>query len=81
MDPVLGEFLSISNIVFCILFGIEMIMKWIAYGMKKYFTDFWTILDFAIVCVSIMMHTVILNIFFADLFELQRHFYKAFKFN
>ncbi|XP_074649873.1 sodium channel protein 1 brain-like isoform X1 [Tubulanus polymorphus] len=53
LDAVRVEVLYYLNIVFAILFTIEMFLKWIAYGFKKYFTSFWTILDFIIVVVSI----------------------------
>ena len=48
----LKQALYILNIIFCVLFGIEMLMKWIAYGFTRYFTRFWTVLDFCIVVVS-----------------------------
>jgi len=41
-----------TNLGFCLLFTIEMILKWVALGFWKYFTSFWTILDFVIVFVS-----------------------------
>ncbi|XP_057323891.1 sodium channel protein 60E isoform X2 [Microplitis mediator] len=41
-----------TNLVFCMLFSIEMLLKWLALGFCKYFTSFWTILDFIIVFVS-----------------------------
>ena len=41
------------NIIFAVLFTVEMLMKWLAYGFRKYFTSFWTLLDFCIVVVSI----------------------------
>lgn len=41
-----------TNLVFCLLFSIEMLLKWLALGFCKYFTSFWTILDFIIVFVS-----------------------------
>ncbi|XP_013413556.1 sodium channel protein 1 brain [Lingula anatina] len=53
MNPQLGEALRILNTIFTVLFTIEMLLKWIAFGFKKYFTDFWTILDFVIVCISV----------------------------
>ncbi|KAL8589096.1 hypothetical protein ACOMHN_017259 [Nucella lapillus] len=49
----LNEALNVLNIIFCVLFGIEMLMKWAAYGFTKYFTKFWTILDFCIVVISV----------------------------
>lgn len=34
--------------VFTYLFLLEMLLKWIAFGLKKYFTDPWCWLDFLI---------------------------------
>ncbi|XP_064620216.1 sodium channel protein 1 brain-like isoform X2 [Lineus longissimus] len=51
-DPTKQLVLQYLNYVFAILFTIEMLMKWAAYGYKKYFTSFWTILDFLIVLIS-----------------------------
>ncbi|XP_052873705.1 sodium channel protein 60E-like [Anopheles cruzii] len=42
-----------TNLVFCLIFIIEMFLKWIALGFTKYFSSFWTILDFVIVFVSV----------------------------
>ncbi|BES91366.1 Sodium channel [Nesidiocoris tenuis] len=42
-----------TNLAFSALFSIEMLLKWIALGFNKYFTSFWTVLDFLIVFVSI----------------------------
>jgi len=42
------------NIIFAVIFGVEMLMKWCAFGFKKYFTNLWCLLDFAIVVVSIL---------------------------
>ena len=39
--------------VFAVLFTIEMLLKWVAFGLWRYFTSAWTCLDFVIVCVSI----------------------------
>ena len=41
---------------FSIIFMCEMVMKWTAYGFKKYFTDAWCWLDFIIVAVTIDTH-------------------------
>ncbi|KAH8346359.1 hypothetical protein KR084_007257, partial [Drosophila pseudotakahashii] len=41
------------NFSFCLIFVVEMILKWLALGFSKYFTSFWTILDFIIVFVSV----------------------------
>ena len=44
--------LKIVNMVFAVLFTIEMLLKWVAFGLWRYFTSAWTCLDFVIVCVS-----------------------------
>ncbi len=46
--------LKVVNMVFAVLFTIEMLLKWIAFGLFRYFTSMWTCLDFVIVCVSIL---------------------------
>ncbi|XP_064410682.1 sodium channel protein type 2 subunit alpha-like isoform X3 [Latimeria chalumnae] len=40
--------------VFTYVFVLEMLLKWIAYGFKKYFTNAWCWLDFLIVDVSLV---------------------------
>lgn len=52
-NPTLELALKYLDYIFFVIFAVEMVMKWIAYGLKKYFTTFWTILDFGIVAVSI----------------------------
>ncbi|XP_066905494.1 sodium channel protein 60E [Halyomorpha halys] len=42
-----------TNLGFCVLFSVEMALKWVALGFYKYFSSFWTILDFTIVFVSV----------------------------
>ncbi|XP_055533096.1 sodium channel protein 60E isoform X2 [Wyeomyia smithii] len=42
-----------TNFAFCLIFIIEMLLKWVALGFTKYFSSFWTILDFIIVFVSV----------------------------
>jgi hypothetical protein len=49
---VLKNILYWTNLGFCALFSIEMMLKWLALGFWRYFTSFWTILDFIIVFVS-----------------------------
>lgn len=44
-----------TNMVFCVIFTIEMLLKWLAFGFTRYFTSFWTILDFIIVLVSFLL--------------------------
>ena len=43
--------LKIVNLVFAVLFTVEMFLKWIAFGLNKYFASVWTCLDFVIVLV------------------------------
>ncbi|GLV43437.1 Na channel protein 60E [Carabus blaptoides fortunei] len=52
-SPELKYYLYWTNMAFCIIFTIEMILKWVALGFNKYFSSFWTILDFIIVFVSV----------------------------
>ncbi|KAJ8670425.1 hypothetical protein QAD02_001684 [Eretmocerus hayati] len=52
-NPSLKAVLYWTNLVFSLLFSVEMLLKWLALGYCKYFTSFWTILDFIIVFVSI----------------------------
>ncbi|KAL5288421.1 hypothetical protein ACFFRR_008949 [Megaselia abdita] len=42
-----------TNFTFSLIFVVEMVLKWLALGFSKYFTSFWTILDFIIVFVSV----------------------------
>lgn len=51
-NPELKKVLYWTNLAFSIIFIIEMFLKWIALGFYKYFTSFWTLLDFLIVFVS-----------------------------
>jgi hypothetical protein len=50
--PRLKAVLHIGDKVFTYLFAFEMLLKWVAYGWKKYFSDGWCWLDFIIVTVS-----------------------------
>uniref|UniRef100_A0A1I8HN50 Sodium channel protein n=1 Tax=Macrostomum lignano TaxID=282301 RepID=A0A1I8HN50_9PLAT len=52
-QPTLKTVLGYLDIVFTIIFCIEMVLKWVSMGFKKYFTEFWSILDCIIVCISI----------------------------
>ncbi|KAH9635801.1 hypothetical protein HF086_002361, partial [Spodoptera exigua] len=45
----LKKILYWTNLGFCMIFIIEMFLKWIALGFFRYFTSFWTLLDFTIV--------------------------------
>lgn len=49
--PLLKEILQYMDKVFTVLFLFEMLLKWLAFGFKKYFTNAWCWLDFVIVLV------------------------------
>ncbi|XP_051983671.1 sodium channel protein type 4 subunit alpha-like [Xyrauchen texanus] len=51
---VLKVVLEYADKVFSYIFVLEMFLKWIAYGFKKYFTNYWCWLDFLIVDVSLI---------------------------
>ncbi|KAH3854426.1 hypothetical protein DPMN_096968 [Dreissena polymorpha] len=53
--PMLKRVLSYMDEVFTVVFFLEMILKWYAFGFKYYFTDAWCWLDFIIVSVSLIM--------------------------
>jgi len=38
--------------IFTAVFVAEMLMKWVGFGLKKYFSSGWCLLDFGIVVVS-----------------------------
>ncbi|KAM9572880.1 sodium channel protein type 5 subunit alpha-like [Guaruba guarouba] len=46
--------LSFLDKIFTFIFFLEMLLKWVAYGFKKYFTNAWCWLDFLIVGVSLI---------------------------
>ncbi|NWU51632.1 SCN5A protein, partial [Dromas ardeola] len=48
------KLLEYADIIFTYIFFMEMLLKWVAYGLHSYFTNAWCWLDFIIVCVSIM---------------------------
>lgn len=51
--PVLQDILYYMDRIFTVIFFIEMLVKWLALGFKKYFTNAWCWLDFLIVMVSV----------------------------
>jgi hypothetical protein len=51
-NPRLQNILRWTNTTFAILFAMEMVIKWIALGIKYYFSSVWTALDFVIVMVN-----------------------------
>ncbi|NWS70727.1 SCN1A protein, partial [Crotophaga sulcirostris] len=46
--------LEYADGIFTYIFFMEMLLKWVAYGLHSYFTNAWCWLDFIIVCVSII---------------------------
>ncbi|XP_039539547.1 sodium channel, voltage-gated, type I-like, alpha [Pimephales promelas] len=46
--------LEVADKVFTYIFILEMLLKWVAYGFAKYFTNLWCWLDFVIVDVSLI---------------------------
>ena len=44
--------LRILNIIFCVMFFLEMALKMIGLGLKKYLKNPWNLLDFVIVVVG-----------------------------
>ncbi|CAL8324529.1 unnamed protein product [Boreogadus saida] len=51
---VIKVILEYADKIFTYIFILEMLLKWIAYGFKKYFTNYWCWLDFLIVDVSLV---------------------------
>lgn len=45
--------LNILDILFTCIFLVEMLLKWIGFGLKKYFSDAWCWLDFLILHVRL----------------------------
>ena len=50
--PVLQDLLYYMDRIFTVIFTMEMVVKWLALGFVKYFTNAWCWLDFVIVMVS-----------------------------
>ncbi|XP_054027181.1 sodium channel protein type 5 subunit alpha [Dryobates pubescens] len=48
------DMLAFLDKIFTFVFVLEMVLKWVAYGFKKYFTNAWCWLDFFIVGVSLI---------------------------
>jgi hypothetical protein len=61
LKPRLKYFLEIADKIFTMIFFAEVILKCLAYGCHKYFTDGWCWLDFAIVMVRLFK--IELNLF------------------
>ena len=57
-QPKFSHILSIFDKIFTVIFTIELILKWFAYGIKTYFKNGWNRLDFVIVVVSVLGTTL-----------------------
>ncbi|XP_053455663.1 sodium channel protein type 10 subunit alpha isoform X3 [Nycticebus coucang] len=55
--PTVKALLEYTDRVFTFIFVFEMLLKWVAYGFKKYFTNAWCWLDFLIVNISLISLT------------------------
>ncbi|KAF3827024.1 hypothetical protein GH733_002510 [Mirounga leonina] len=51
--PTVKALLEYTDRVFTFIFVFEMLLKWVAYGFKNYFTNAWCWLDFLIVNISL----------------------------
>ncbi|XP_005386634.1 PREDICTED: sodium channel protein type 10 subunit alpha isoform X4 [Chinchilla lanigera] len=52
--PTVKALLEYMDRVFTFIFVFEMLLKWVAYGFKRYFTNAWCWLDFLIVNISLI---------------------------
>ncbi|KAJ2949663.1 hypothetical protein O0L34_g15590 [Tuta absoluta] len=52
--PILQDILYYMDRIFTVIFFLEMLIKWLALGFQKYFTNAWCWLDFVIVMVSLI---------------------------
>ncbi|XP_050995954.1 sodium channel protein type 10 subunit alpha isoform X2 [Acomys russatus] len=55
--PRVKAVLEYTDRMFTFIFVFEMLLKWVAYGFKKYFTNAWCWLDFLIVNISLISLT------------------------
>ncbi|XP_026534682.1 sodium channel protein type 5 subunit alpha-like [Notechis scutatus] len=54
---IIKKILDYADVFFFCIFFLEMLLKWVAYGFRKYFTNGWCILDFFIVSLPIARGT------------------------
>lgn len=52
--PNLKKTLDVLDTLFTIVFSLEMVFKWLAFGIRRYFGNLWSWLDFFIVLVSLV---------------------------
>jgi hypothetical protein len=65
----LKKFLEVCDKVFTVIFTTEVVLKWLAYGFHKYFTDGWCCLDFTIVLVNIFKTLNFFNLIIIIIFK------------
>ncbi|KOB75098.1 Sodium channel protein, partial [Operophtera brumata] len=58
--PILQDILYYMDRIFTVIFFIEMLIKWLALGFQKYFTNAWCWLDFVIVMLSLVNHGAVM---------------------
>lgn len=56
--PILQDILYYMDRIFTVIFFLEMLIKWLALGFAKYFTNAWCWLDFVIVMVWSMFSLI-----------------------
>ncbi|EHB16850.1 Sodium channel protein type 11 subunit alpha [Heterocephalus glaber] len=56
--PHIQNLLNCTDNIFTSIFVLEMALKWVAFGFRKYFTNAWCWLDFIIVVVSVVVSFV-----------------------
>ncbi|NXT66902.1 SCN5A protein, partial [Chaetops frenatus] len=67
--------LDYADKIFTYTFFMEMLLKWVAFGFHSYFTNSWCLLDFIIVCVSIIFSLSYILIFY--IFYLENYLLKS----
>ncbi|NWZ37713.1 SCN5A protein, partial [Brachypodius atriceps] len=67
--------LDYADKIFTYTFFTEMLLKWVAFGLHSYFTNSWCLLDFIIVCVSIILSLSYILTF--DIFYLENYLLKS----
>ena len=45
---------EVGNVVFTIIFAVEMVIKLFGFGIKKYMSDYFNVFDCVIVCISVL---------------------------
>ena len=59
--PAVHQFIAITNVVCLCFFVVEILLKWVAYGIVNYFKTPFNILDFSLVLLSVIEFAVAQN--------------------